>query len=130
MQQGTLTTAQEDMNQILAGLPVQNEMEQGQYNPNFDNGPKIPPLTQEEIQQIFDNIEMPKVTEEEINKIFGITPTTNVTNEDTSQIIARMQQQQDFSSEEANQILSGSAPEVEMNPLPQETQMFESMPQY
>ena len=51
MQEGTLTTPQEDMNQILAGLPVQNEMVQGQMNPNLESMPKIPPLTEEEINQ-------------------------------------------------------------------------------
>ena len=131
MQEANLTTAQEDMNQILAGLPVQNEFDQG-YNPNLDNGPKIPPLTQEEINQIFANIVMsPPITQEEMNRIFESAPSRPLTTEEMNQVFASIPQQQGFSSEEeVNRILSGSVPEVQMNPLPQETQMFENLPQY
>ena len=130
MQQGYITTAQEDMNQILAGLPVQNEMDQGQYNPSLESGPKIPPLTQEEIQQIFDNIKMPTVTEEEVNRIFESAPKSSFTDEEINQVFASIPPQQGFAPEEENRILSETTPELQMNPLPQETQNFESMPQY
>ena len=128
MQEGTLTTAQEDMNQILAGLPVQNEMVQGQMDPNLESGPKIPPLTEEEINQIFANIQIPPaITQDEVNRIFESAPVRSLTTEEMNQIFASIPQQGSVSEEELNRILSGHAP---MNPLPQESQMFENMPQF
>ena len=45
--------SQEDMNEILAGLPVQLP---GQPGPDLEGGPRFSPLTQDEINQIFANI--------------------------------------------------------------------------
>ena len=59
--------SQEDMNQILAGLPVQVP---GQPGPDLENGPSIPPITQDEINQIFDSIpQQSYASEEEWNRL-------------------------------------------------------------
>jgi len=82
--------SQEDMQQILAGLPVQMP---GQPGPDLDGGPRFPPLTQDEINQIMANVTPPpRITDEEINQIFARATSTSVTS-DMSQAFPGMPQQ-------------------------------------
>ena len=128
MQQGTLTTAQEDMNQILAGLPVQVP---GQPGPDLENGPSIPPITQDEINQIFANIaKQPPITQDEVNKIFDSVPVRTLTNEEINQIFDSIPQQSYASEEEWNRLLQQSNISGPANPLPQESQMVDNFQQY
>ena len=62
-----------------------------------------------------------------MNRIFESAPVRSLTTEEMNQIFASIPQQGSVSEEELNRILSGQAP---MNPLPQESQMFENMPQF
>ena len=80
--------SEEDMRQILAGLPVQMP---GQPGPDLDNGPKFPPLTKDEINQIFANITPPPpISDDEIKQIFARAP---VTTGETSQTFSSIPQQ-------------------------------------
>ena len=61
--------SQEDMNEILAGLPVQLP---GQPGPDLEGGPRFPPLTHEEMNQVFASIpQQTIVSEDELNRIFN-----------------------------------------------------------
>ena len=83
--------SQEDMQQILAGLPVQMP---GQPGPDLDGGPRFPPLTQDEINQIMANVTPPpRITDEEINAIFARATSTSVTTTDMSQAFPGMPQE-------------------------------------
>ena len=100
--------SQEDMNQILAGLPVQMPGEPG---PDLDNGPKFPPLSQDEINQIFANIQpQPAISQDEINQIFASAPSSTMSTEEMNQVFTSMPQQS-LSEEELNRIFSGIAPQ-------------------
>ncbi len=106
--------SEEDMRQILAGLPVQIP---GQPNPALNSNPSFPPLTKEEIDQIFANVKMPPpITKEEIDRIFESAPQQSFTTGETNPIFEGTPQQTNFSEP--------------MNPLPQETQMFGNLSQY
>ena len=106
--------SEEDMRQMLAGLPVQIP---GQPNPALNSNPSFPPLSQAEINQIMANIQMPPtITQAEIDRIFESAPKKSLTTEEMNQIFERIPPPSDF-----------SAP---MNPLPQENQTFENLPQY
>ena len=98
--------SQEDMNEILAGLPVQMPGEPG---PDLDNGPKFPPLSQDEINQIFANIPpQPTISQDEINQIFASAPSQSMTTEEMSQVFTSSTQQAvNLSEEELNRIFSG-----------------------
>ena len=89
--------SEEDMKQILAGLPVQMP---GQPGPDLDNGPKFPPLTQDEINQIFANITPPPpISEDEVNQIFSSAPAKSLTAEEMNQAFSSMpQESQNFGS--------------------------------
>ena len=103
---------EEDMRQILAGLPVQIP---GQPNPALNADPSFPPLSQDEIRQIFDNIQMPPpITQDEINRIFDSAPKRRLTTEEMNQIFDSIPQA-NFS---------------ESMPLPQETQMSGNLTQF
>ena len=68
---------EQDMQYILAGLPVQNP---GQPNPALNSDPSFPPLTQAEINQIMANVQMPPpISQEEIDRIFESNPTQGST---------------------------------------------------
>ncbi len=83
--------SQEDMNQILAGLPVQMP---GQPGPDLDNGPQFPPLTQDEINQIFANIPpQPPISQEEIDRIFASEPSASMTTEEMGQAYSGIPQE-------------------------------------
>ena len=83
--------SEEDMKQILAGLPVQIP---GQPNPALNSNPSFPPLTQDEINQIFANIQMPPpISQDEINRIFESAPKQSLTTEEMNQIFERIPQQ-------------------------------------
>ena len=112
--------SQEDMQQILAGLPVQMP---GQPGPDLDGGPRFPPLTQDEINQIFANIPpQPRITPEEIDQIFARAPVQTMSAEDMNQVFSSLPQQGNISEEELNRIMSGNAQ--------QSGQTFGGVPQY
>ena len=112
--------SQEDMQQILAGLPVQMP---GQPGPDLEGGPRFPPLTQDEINQIFANIPpQPRITPEEIDQIFARTPAQTMSTADMNQVFSSLPQQASISEEELNRIMSGNAQ--------QSGQTFGTMPQY
>ena len=112
--------SQEDMQQILAGLPVQMP---GQPGPDLDGGPRFPPLTQDEINQIFANIPpQPRITPEEIDQIFARAPAQTMSTADMNQVFSSLPQQASISEEELNRIMSGNAQ--------QSGQTFGTMPQY
>ena len=116
--------SQEDMNQILAGLPVQLP---GQPGPDLDNGPRFPPLTREEINQIFANIPpQPTISEEEVNQIFASAPIKTLTTEEMNQVFSSSSQQANLSEEELNRIFSG----IGNTSGTEESQTFGSNPQY
>lgn len=97
--------SQEDMNQILAGLPVQQPGEPG---PDLNSGPRFPPLTREEINQIFANIApQPAISQDEINQIFASVPSASLTTEEMNQVFTSMPQGS-ISEEELNRILQQS----------------------
>ena len=97
--------SQEDMNEILAGLPVQMPGEPG---PDLDSGPKFPPLSQDEISQIFANITPPPpISQDEINQIFASAPSQSMTTEEMNQVFSSLPQQANPSEEELNRIFSG-----------------------
>ena len=112
--------SQEDMNEILAGLPVQLP---GQPGPDLEGGPRFPPLTQDEINQIFANIPpQPRITPEEIDQIFARAPAQTMSTADMNQVFSSLPQQASISEEELNRIMSGNAQ--------QSGQTFGTMPQY
>ena len=83
--------SQEDMNQILAGLPVQMP---GQPGPDLENGPQFPPLTQDEINQIFANIPpQPTISQAEIDQIFAREPSSSLSTEEMNQVFSSLPQQ-------------------------------------
>ena len=103
--------SQEDMQQILAGLPVQVP---GLPGPDLDGGPRFPPLTQDEINQIMANVTPPpRITDEEINQIFARATSTSMPTTDMSQAFPGMPQE--------TQAFPG---------MPQESQAFGSFPPY
>ena len=66
-----------------------------------------------------------------MNRIFESAPVRSLTTEEMNQIFASIPQQGSLSDEELNRILSQSnIPQASMNPLPQENQNFENMPQF
>ena len=71
--------SQEDMNEILAGLPVQLP---GQPGPDLEGGPRFPPLTQDEINRIFDSVPLRSLTTEEMNQVFASIPQQTIVSED------------------------------------------------
>ena len=85
---------EEDMQHILAGLPVQIP---GQPNPALDSNPSMPPLTQDEINQIFANVQMPPpISQDEIDRIFESVPKQSLTTEEMNQIFERIPPQTDI----------------------------------
>ena len=95
---------EEDMSHILAGLPVQMP---GQPGPDLNSGPSFPPLTKEEINQIFASATSKTLTTEEMNQAFTSLPQGHI------------------SEEELNRALQqGNVT------MPEETQSFGSFPQY
>ena len=113
---------EEDMNHILAGLPVQMP---GQPGPDLDNGPRFPPLTKEEINQIFASIPpKPTITKEEIDQIFASAPSKTLSTEEMNQVFSSLPQG-NMSEEELNRILQQGPVSA-----PQESQSFGSFPQY
>ena len=83
--------SQEDMNQILAGLPIQMP---GQPGPDLENGPQFPPLTQDEINQIFANIPpQPTISQAEIDQIFASEPSSSLSTEEMNQVFSSLPQQ-------------------------------------
>ena len=97
--------SQEDMNEILAGLPVQLP---GQPGPDLEGGPRFPPLTQDEINQIFANIPpQPTISQDEINRIFDSVPLRSLTTEEMNQVFASIPQQTIVSEDELNRIFNG-----------------------
>ena len=97
--------SQEDMQQILAGLPVQMP---GQPGPDLDGGPRFPPLTQDEINAIFANIPpQPPISQDEINRIFDSAPSKSFTPEEMNHVFSSIPQTPNISEEELNRIFSG-----------------------
>ena len=83
--------SQEDMNQILAGLPVQMP---GQPGPDLENGSQFPPLTQDKINQIFANIPpQPTISQAEIDQIFASEPSSSLPTEEMNQVFSSLPQQ-------------------------------------
>ena len=114
--------SQEDMQQILAGLPVQMP---GQPGPDLDGGPRFPPLTQDEINAIFANIPpQPPISQDEIDRIFDSAPSKSFTTEEMNQVFSSMPQPP-ISEEELNRILQNSN-----NSGAQVSQTFGGLPQY
>ena len=113
---------EEDMSHILAGLPVQMP---GQPGPDLNSGPSFPPLTKEEINQIFASIPpRPAITPEEIDQIFASATSKTLTTEEMNQAFTSLPQGH-ISEEELNRALQqGNVT------MPQETQSFGSFPQY
>jgi hypothetical protein len=118
---------EEDMRQILAGLPVQMP---GQPGPDLDNGPRFPPLSQAEINQIFANIPpQPRISQAEIDQIFARTPVRSLTTEEMNQIFSSIPQPPNISEEELNRIFSGVIQNSNISGA-QVSQTFSSLPQY
>ena len=95
---------EEDMSHILAGLPVQMP---GQPGPDLEHGPTFPPLSKDEINQIFANITPPPpISQDEINQIFASAPSQSMMPEEMNQVFSSMPQGT-ISEEELNRILQG-----------------------
>ena len=85
---------EQDMQYILAGLPVQIP---GQPNPALNREPSFPPLTQAEINQIMANVQMPPpISQDEINRIFESNPTQDSTTGAMGQTFEGIPQQTDI----------------------------------
>jgi hypothetical protein len=126
----------EEMNRVLSEILENPQLALPKMTP--DVMPQFPPLTQDEINQIFAGIpQQPTISQDEVNRIFESVPSNNLTTEEMNRIFDSIPQQTPVSEEEMNRIFnniqqqSGVSP-VAMNPVPQTTDLssFGTMPTY